>query len=226
LNGRHTHRYRKPSKLTLSVAGSTVLVAAAAGVTTAFWPAPAAAQQGAGSIRPAPMPISAERVVTSIQTTDAKAAVAVHAAQRRAARHRAAVRAAARRAAAARAAQRAAAARAAAARQQTATPAPAAPSGSPQQIAMSMLGSYGWPAGQFSCLDPLWAHESDWNVHASNPSGAYGIPQAMPGSKMATAGPAWESDAATQIRWGLDYIQGTYGSPCAAWEHEEADGWY
>ena len=74
---------------------------------------------------------------------------------------------------------------------------------------------------------PLWALESGWNIYASNPSsGAYGIPQALPGSKMASAGPDWQGDAATQIRWGLSYIQGTYGSPCAAWSHEEADGWY
>ena len=90
-----------------------------------------------------------------------------------------------------------------------------------------MLSQFGWSSSQFSCLQPLWALESGWNVYASNPSsGAYGIPQALPGSKMASAGPDWQSDAATQIRWGLTYIQGSYGSPCAAWSHEEADGWY
>jgi hypothetical protein len=104
--------------------------------------------------------------------------------------------------------------------------APAA-SGSAQQTALAMLASYGWTSSQFTCLDPLWAHESGWNVYASNPgSGAYGIPQALPGSKMASAGPDWQTDAATQLRWGLSYIQGTYGSPCAAWSHEEATGWY
>ena len=90
-----------------------------------------------------------------------------------------------------------------------------------------MLKSFGWPSSQFSCLDPLWAHESGWSVTASNPStGAYGIPQAVPGSKMASAGPDWSSSAATQIKWGLGYIKDTYGSPCAAWRHEQADGWY
>ncbi|HEX6450730.1 MAG TPA: lytic transglycosylase domain-containing protein [Trebonia sp.] len=99
--------------------------------------------------------------------------------------------------------------------------------GSPQQIATAMLGQYGWSASQFACLNPLWAHESGWSVTASNPgSGAYGIPQALPGSKMESAGPDWQTNAATQIRWGLNYIQGTYGSPCAAWSHEESDGWY
>ena len=56
--------------------------------------------------------------------------------------------------------------------------------------------------------------------------GAYGIPQALPGSRMASAGPDWQTNAATQIRWGLQYIKSTYGSPCAAWDHEQATGWY
>jgi hypothetical protein len=104
--------------------------------------------------------------------------------------------------------------------------APAA-SGSPRQIAQAMLGSFGWSASQFGCLDPLWAHESGWSVTASNASsGAYGIPQAVPGSKMASAGPDWQTNATTQIKWGLQYIKGTYGSPCAAYSHEQSTGWY
>jgi hypothetical protein len=106
-------------------------------------------------------------------------------------------------------------------------PAAPAPSGSPRQIAEAMLGSFGWSSGQFSCLDPLWAHESGWGVTAYNAgSGAYGIPQALPGSRMASAGPDWQANAATQIRWGLKYIKGTYRSPCGAWDHELATGWY
>jgi hypothetical protein len=145
---------------------------------------------------------------------------------RRAAAARRARRAAARR----RAAERAAAARAA--RQpsvQPATPAaPAAaqPSGSPQQIAMAMLGSYGWPSSQFGCLDELWSRESGWNPTAQNPSGAYGIPQALPGSKMASVGADWATNPATQIRWGLGYYRALYGSPCGAWSHELATGAY
>ena len=108
----------------------------------------------------------------------------------------------------------------------TASAAPVA-SGSPQQIAQAMLGSFGWSSSQFSCLDPLWAHESGWSVSAYNAgSGAYGIPQALPGSRMASAGPDWQTNAATQIRWGLEYIKSTYGSPCGAWDHEQATGWY
>ena len=173
---------------------------------------------------------------TSYESAAANAAVAKAAAQKAAAAKAAAAKAAAAKAAAAKAAaQQAAQEQAAqqqatqqqAAQQPTAQPATSAPSGSPQQIAERMLSQFGWSSSQFSCLQPLWALESGWNIYASNPSsGAYGIPQALPGSKMASAGPDWQGDAATQIRWGLSYIQGTYGSPCAAWSHEEADGWY
>jgi hypothetical protein len=109
------------------------------------------------------------------------------------------------------------------------TPAPtkSASSGPPQQIAQGLLSSYGWPASQFACLKPLWQHESGWNVSSSNAgSGAYGIPQAVPGSRMASAGPDWRTNATTQIKWGLQYIKSTYGSPCAAESHEQATGWY
>lgn len=105
------------------------------------------------------------------------------------------------------------------------TPTTGSPSGSPKAIAQAMLAGRGW-SGQFSCLNRLWTKESGWKVSAANPSGAYGIPQALPGSKMASAGPNWQSDPATQIRWGLDYIASTYGSPCAAWSHSQADNWY
>jgi hypothetical protein len=173
---------------------------------------------------------------TTYESAAARAAVARAVAQKAAAAKAAAAKAAAAKAAAAQAAAQQAAQQQAAqqqatqqqaAQQATAQPAASAPSGSPQQIGEQMLSQFGWSSGQFSCLQPLWALESSWNVYASNPgSGAYGIPQALPGSKMASAGPDWQSDAATQIRWGLTYIQGTYGSPCAAWSHEEADGWY
>ncbi len=165
---------------------------------------------------------------TAYESAAAKAAVAKAAAQQAAAAKAAAAKAAAAKAAAAKAAaQQQAAQQQAASQTAVQQPAASAPSGSPQQIAEQMLSQFGWSSGQFSCLQPLWAQESGWNLYASNPSsGAYGIPQALPGSKMASAGPDWQSNAATQIRWGLTYIQGTYGSPCAAWSHEQADGWY
>jgi hypothetical protein len=96
-----------------------------------------------------------------------------------------------------------------------------------QSIAYNMLASFGFsPSTYFGCLLDLWNRESGWVYDAENASGAYGIPQALPGSKMASAGPDWETDPATQIRWGLGYIKGIYGNPCSAWAFEEANGYY
>jgi len=143
------------------------------------------------------------------------------------ARRAAARREAKRRAAARRAAELAAARKAQQPQAAKSASAPAAPTGSPQQIAAAMLGSFGWSSGEFGCLQSLWNAESGWNPSASNPiSGAYGIPQALPGSKMASAGPDWQTNPATQIKWGLGYIKQVYGSPCAAWSHEQSTGWY
>jgi len=100
--------------------------------------------------------------------------------------------------------------------------------GSNQGIAKDMMAaSYGWGDDQFACLVSLWDRESHWNQNAHNPySGAHGIPQALPGSKMASAGPNWQSDPATQISWGLGYISGRYGTPCGAWGTFQSKGWY
>ncbi|MGI9824867.1 transglycosylase SLT domain-containing protein [Agromyces sp. Marseille-Q5079] len=107
--------------------------------------------------------------------------------------------------------------------------APSAPSNpsEAQAIARDMMAArYGWGEDQFGCLVALWNKESGWNVYASNPSGAYGIPQALPGSKMSTAGADWATNPATQISWGLGYIAGRYGSACGAWSTSESQGWY
>lgn len=97
----------------------------------------------------------------------------------------------------------------------------------PRELAEAMLAQYGWDSSQFSCLDDLWIGESQWDPYAENPySGAYGIPQALPGDKMAAAGPDWETNPATQIEWGLGYIQDRYGSPCAANDFKLGNGWY
>lgn len=86
---------------------------------------------------------------------------------------------------------------------------------------------YGWGAGEFSCLVSLWNRESSWDYTAYNTSsGATGIPQSLPGDKMASAGADWQTNATTQIAWGLDYISRGYGSPCGAWGHSQATGWY
>jgi len=93
-----------------------------------------------------------------------------------------------------------------------------------QAIARSMMASsYGWGDDQFSCLVSLWSRESGWRVNASNPSGAYGIPQALPGSKM---GAGWQTSASVQVSWGLGYIASRYGTPCGAWGVWQSQGWY
>jgi hypothetical protein len=97
----------------------------------------------------------------------------------------------------------------------------------PRDIARALLPQFGFSSDQFSCLDSLWIGESGWRVDADNPtSSAYGIPQALPGSKMASAGPDWETNPATQIKWGLGYIRDSYGSPCGALAFKESHNWY
>jgi Transglycosylase SLT domain len=99
--------------------------------------------------------------------------------------------------------------------------------GTAQRIAYDLLSSYGWsPSTYFSCLNNIWSRESGWLYTAQNPSGAYGIPQALPGSKMASAGPDWMTNPATQIRWGLGYIKSTYGDPCSAWSFWQGHSYY
>jgi len=89
-----------------------------------------------------------------------------------------------------------------------------------------MVAARGWGPADMSALIKLWNRESGWRTSAANPSGAYGIPQALPGGKMSTAGSDWRTNPATQIAWGLTYIRGVYGSPRAAWAHEMSSGWY
>jgi hypothetical protein len=99
--------------------------------------------------------------------------------------------------------------------------------GSPQTVAHAMLLRRGWSESEWSCLDSLWSRESGWQTYASNgSSGAYGIPQALPASKMASAGSDWRTNPITQISWGLSYIAGSYGSPCAALSHSSSYGYY
>jgi hypothetical protein len=107
-------------------------------------------------------------------------------------------------------------------------PAAAVPDpGSAQAYAFDAVAARGWGEDQYSCLVSLWQKESGWRVNAQNgSSGAYGIPQSLPGSKMASAGADWATNAGTQIEWGLGYITGRYGTPCGAWEKSQASGWY
>lgn len=93
--------------------------------------------------------------------------------------------------------------------------------------AAGAVARYGWGGGEYQCLVLLWTRESSWRADAYNASsGAYGIPQSLPGSKMAAAGADWRTNAATQIEWGLAYIAARYGSPCAAWAYSERYNWY
>lgn len=93
--------------------------------------------------------------------------------------------------------------------------------------AAGRMSSFGWGSGENECLGWLWYRESGWRWDAYNTSsGAYGIPQSLPGNKMASAGADWRTSSATQIDWGLGYIQARYGSPCQAWSHETAYSWY
>ncbi|WP_338089883.1 transglycosylase SLT domain-containing protein [Nonomuraea basaltis] len=96
-----------------------------------------------------------------------------------------------------------------------------------KSIAKPLVSARGWNKAQFRCLERLWARESGWNHRAANgSSGAYGIPQALPGRKMASSGRDWRTNPRTQIKWGLGYIKQRYGSPCRAWAHFQSHRWY
>ncbi len=96
-----------------------------------------------------------------------------------------------------------------------------------KQIGCGLLLSAGFNIDQMPCLDKLWTKESHWNPKAENSSsGAYGIPQALPGDRMAAYGADWKTNPIPQIKWGLDYIKNRYGTPCNAWDHSQATGWY
>ena len=97
----------------------------------------------------------------------------------------------------------------------------------PRSLAKPLAAARGWGDSEFQCLVALWNRESHWNPYAKNASsGAYGIPQALPGSKMASAGADWQTNPVTQINWGLGYIAGRYGRPCSALAHSNSVGWY
>jgi hypothetical protein len=234
-------RAGRPSRLTMTVACSSVLAAGAAAGTIVAWPGAASAHPATSisdetlartaSSQIVAGPAGPGRAVSTFKGQHSRSVTTTAVAAQQAAAAAAARAAAARKAAEAAQAAQAAQQAAASSPPPADSAAPAATAvavapGSPQQIAMSMLGSYGWASSQFSCLNDLWSRESGWRTTAENPSGAYGIPQALPGSKMASAGADWQTSATTQIRWGLGYIKGQYGSPCGAWSHEEATGWY
>jgi hypothetical protein len=98
--------------------------------------------------------------------------------------------------------------------------------GTLRAVGQEMAAARGWTGVQWQCLDNIWMRESGWSITAENPSGAYGIPQASPGSKMASAGADWRTNPVTQIAWGLGYISNAYGNPCSAWAFWQTHNWY
>lgn len=99
--------------------------------------------------------------------------------------------------------------------------------GSNKALGYRMVADFGWGIDQYSCLAKLWDRESNWRVNAMNKSsGAYGIPQSLPGTKMASEGQDWLTNPETQIRWGIKYIKGRYGTPCGALAHSNKYNWY
>lgn len=186
----------KSDKIKFAVSG--VALAAAAAGAVSFWPASAAAQPSASARQAAPATLSlARQAAAGVQQAEAGLS-------------------------------RAAASQAAHLDTASATlTATVHRRLTPRQIARRQLRNFHWTQWQFQWLNLLWNRESSWNKYARNPySGAYGIPQAVPGSKMASAGPKWATNAWTQIRWGLRYIKARYGSPHRAWLHSQATGWY
>jgi hypothetical protein len=162
-----------------------------------------------------------QRVAARVAAARAAAAhaAAVKAAQVKAAQQKAAAKQAAQRAAAAK--------RAAAAEKASRTTTRPVAKGTARAIGAQMVAARGWSSAQFVCLDKMWTRESNWRTTAYNPNGgAYGIPQAQPGSKLASAGADWRTSAATQIKWGLSYIARTYGTPCQAWAFWQSHHWY
>lgn len=193
---------------------AAVLVLSVAALAT-----PAAEPAAAAGLVSKPLPVEQQNLLEA----QAAAAQADEAANLRMRAEIEAQRADERRIAAEQAAAAAAHEAAAAAREQ----ARAAAASDPKAAARHLLAEQGMGEDQFACLDKLWEKESNWRVTADNPtSSAYGIPQALPGHKMASAGADWETNPATQITWGLDYIGDRYGTPCKAWNHSQAVNWY
>jgi hypothetical protein len=97
----------------------------------------------------------------------------------------------------------------------------------PKGVAKVLVSDMGWDDSQYQCVVKLWTKESNWTYTATNrSSGAYGIPQSLPGSKMGTVAADWRTNPVTQITWGLQYIKGVYGTPCGAWSHSQSHNWY
>jgi hypothetical protein len=216
------HHHRKPNRI-FQMVGVVVLVAGAiAGVYVGFGRHSAPVQAAGVTIESAALIPDANlsdemKTARSLAKSKAEAAAAAEAERVRKANELAA-----------REAEAAAASRS----QPRTTAAPPVPASCDEfsgnkALGCALLLEAGFGLDQMGCLDAMWTHESHWNEKASNPSsGAYGIPQALPGSKMAVYGEDWQTNPVPQIRWGLNYISSRYGSPCGAWDFWQAHNWY
>ena len=238
------HAFRRPLALAaaaVAVAGVTAagyaFAARPAGPASAARPATFAASLMAGpavTVLPSRLSdtqVDANAALARARRASEQRASALIQRQKVAAKARAAALQKARRAAAARAAREQAQVREAAAarasREQTRRGLVARAQSNPRAVASLLVADHGWSAEQFGCLERLWNKESSWRWDADNPSSdAYGIPQSLPGSKMASFGSDWETNPITQIKWGLQYISDSYGTPCSAWAHSQAVNWY
>ena len=206
---------------------SAAAVAAVAGATAAGFASVAKPHTAVASFTPSPAAVAQAAELSDSQTdTDASLAEARRAGVQRASALTQQHTMAAQEKAAAFARARATAAERAA-REQARAGILARAQSNPRAVARLLVADRGWPSAQFTCLDSLWAKESGWRWNADNASSdAYGIPQALPGSKMASFGSDWATNPITQIKWGLQYISGRYGTPCAAWAQSQASNWY
>ena len=195
-------------------------------------PAPSAAPNTGNAETPDETSPAADAVQPTQDSAEADQGAAADAAAEAEAQAAAAreAAAAAEQAAAEKAAAEQAAAQQAAAEEAARIAAAAVPVDDPagaKAYAASVLGGHGWEASQMTCLDTLWTKESEWLTSATNASsGAYGIPQALPGIKLEAAGGDWQTNYRTQINWGLTYIESRYGSPCSALNFHYANNWY
>jgi hypothetical protein len=199
--------------LAITGVSGTAGTAVAAQQVADWTPASSVQQQSIAGQASTQADAAKKKAVADAAAAKKKAAAAAAAKKK----HEAAVAAAAKRKA-----QAAAASRSQVRKSITRSPARAVVSGTPQQIAASMMSS-----SQFQCFSNIVTRESGWNPSATNASsGAYGLVQALPGTKMASAGSDWRTNPATQIKWGLSYMNGRYGSPCGAWSFWQAHNWY
>jgi hypothetical protein len=217
-------RHRRPQHLFRAVGVFVLVLGAVAGVYLGLGrgnDAPATAQAD---------PMAVSSALPDVDVTEEKAAIVAHAklvAQQKAAQAAAEEAERVRRAEEAAERQRQAAASRSQERSNYPVPASCNEYSGNRAIGCALLLEAGFGLDQMPCLEKLWTKESGWNELSQNrSSGAYGIPQALPGSKMAVYGEDWQTNPVPQIKWGLNYISNRYGDPCGAWSFFQSKNWY